>query len=540
MATVVRPEGATLGERSAGPGALLTQLFEAHGRTVYALCAVLLRDAHEAEDAAQQTFLSAYEALADGSETRRPDAWLLAIARNECLDRLRRRTRRPEAPLDRDPPSESADAVAERNASVAALCAALKELPDRQREALLLHEVCDLGYEDVARVLGTSRPAVESLIHRARRELDERRGSIRILAGALVLPLGLREEIARAIPGFSSSSAGAGAGAGAAGTAAGTATGSATGLSASSGGLLAVTAKVVSMPLAAKIAATAILVAGAGSTIGYGVERVVSGSDSADGRSVAALLPGLGAGGGEVVPEALVPPEDPPEAPPASIPPALVPAVTGGGDGRQAPPDGGNGSSEGPAAVARREEHPDTGAAQEAEAEAEPPSGEAEEPPGETATEPLPSKEPPAGEEPPSPPPQGDPPPSGEPDPPSGGTPPPPDGGPPPAPPEQPDPPGDPGTDPAGGGGPDPPAGGGEGGGQDGEPPAEEPPPEDGGGEVPGDGEEDDDEEDDDDGGRCRDGRGHGHRGEGERGHGHDRHDHHDHGRRDHGRRCDD
>jgi DNA-directed RNA polymerase specialized sigma24 family protein len=56
---------------------------------VYAVCRLNLRDRHDAEDATQQTFLSAYRSLLGGREPNDPPAWLATIARNEC-SRLRR------------------------------------------------------------------------------------------------------------------------------------------------------------------------------------------------------------------------------------------------------------------------------------------------------------------------------------------------------------------------------------------------------------------------------------------------------------------
>ncbi len=246
--------------RAHDPGAIIAGLFDGHARTVYALCAVLLRDAHEAEDATQQAFLSAFEAIGAGTLPERPEAWLYSIARNECLDRLRRRARRPESPLDREPVAPGADVVAERNAALAAACAVLRELPERQRDALVLHEVCGLDYAHVAAALGVSTSAVESLIFRARRQLGERTGTVRALAATLVLPVGLRESVAGAAPGLGvgASAAGVGAGGGSAMSAGGVA--------------VSLTAKVLALPIAGKLAVAVAVVAGAGS-VGYGVEQ---------------------------------------------------------------------------------------------------------------------------------------------------------------------------------------------------------------------------------------------------------------------------
>ena len=67
----------------------LTGLFEEHGKLVLGISRMLLRNREEAEDAAQQTFLSAYRSLLRGGQPRQPAAWLAAIARNECPARIR-------------------------------------------------------------------------------------------------------------------------------------------------------------------------------------------------------------------------------------------------------------------------------------------------------------------------------------------------------------------------------------------------------------------------------------------------------------------
>lgn len=138
---------------------------------VGALCRLLLRDAAEAEDATQQTFLSAYRAMLGGTQPREPAAWLATIARNECRARARARMRRPL--LEPEAGSELPDTVAEavRKADLRALWQAIAELPPRQRKAFVLRELAGLSYEELAIALGVSGPAVESLLVRARTRL---------------------------------------------------------------------------------------------------------------------------------------------------------------------------------------------------------------------------------------------------------------------------------------------------------------------------------------------------------------------------------
>jgi RNA polymerase sigma factor (sigma-70 family) len=151
------------------------ELYTAHIRVVRAVCRSLLRDRNEAEDAVQQTFLSAQRALANGSSPREPAAWLATIARNECFARVRERMREP-LPVDFEPTVAGGDvhAAAVSRYEVATLREALADLPRAQREAILLRELRGLSYDEVARALSVTTAAVESLIFRARRTLQVR------------------------------------------------------------------------------------------------------------------------------------------------------------------------------------------------------------------------------------------------------------------------------------------------------------------------------------------------------------------------------
>lgn len=242
-------------ERAAGER--VGELFREHGRVVYGLCRMLLRDPVEADDATQATFVSAFKALLGGGAVRDPAAWLAAIARNECRARAHARMREP-LPLHDDDlahghgPHEEVN----RRLAVEEIREAISELPDKQREAVVLRDLYGLRYDEVGAALGLSRASVEALLFRARRRL---RVSLKPLAsGALVVPVAVREGIAQALPGFGASAVGTGA-------LAGGVTASAAG-----GGLLA---KIVAAPVAAKLAAAAVAVGAAGSAGVVGAER---------------------------------------------------------------------------------------------------------------------------------------------------------------------------------------------------------------------------------------------------------------------------
>jgi RNA polymerase sigma-70 factor (ECF subfamily) len=186
-------------------------LFEEHGRMVYGISRLLLRDPLEAEDAAQQTFLSAYRALLAGQEPRDPSAWLGTIARNECRSRARARHAEP-LTLVQEPAGDELHRDVGRREEIQALCAALTELPPQQRDAVVLREFYGLSYAEVAAALGLSGAAVESLLFRGRKRLQEQLRPLRSALGVLVLPVTLRDSLAQALPGFGAGAASTGAG----------------------------------------------------------------------------------------------------------------------------------------------------------------------------------------------------------------------------------------------------------------------------------------------------------------------------------------
>ena len=148
-------------------GRRVAALFDAHGAMVLGLCHTILRDHRDAEDAAQQTFLNAHRALLNGTTPLDPPAWLATIARNECRTRISRRLSAPNlVPLTEGAVSAASTADpeerADEHAQVDALTSALAELPERQREAVVLRDLYGLSYNEVAAAMSISAPAVES------------------------------------------------------------------------------------------------------------------------------------------------------------------------------------------------------------------------------------------------------------------------------------------------------------------------------------------------------------------------------------------
>lgn len=182
--------------------ARVEQLYADHAPLVRSVCRSLLRDPVEAEDGVQQTFLSAQRALLNGSSPREPAAWLATIARNESLARVRARMREPlPVEIEQHGAAPDAHAAAVRRHDAVELRDALAELPQQQREAILLRELRGLSYQEVAATLSLTTSAVESLLFRARRRLQTRLQEALASLSPAPLLQPLREFVTRAVGG---------------------------------------------------------------------------------------------------------------------------------------------------------------------------------------------------------------------------------------------------------------------------------------------------------------------------------------------------
>ncbi len=157
-----------------------------------------MRSPEEAEDALQVTYLNAWRSLNAGFQPAAPRPWLFQIAANVCSSNLRSTLGGPRLEL-RDPEAFDELARADEQSEVLSdLTAAVRELPDRQRRALVLRDWQGLAYDEIAAQLAVSDAAVETLIFRARRSVAatlakrEWRPSVATSArAALVWPFGL-------------------------------------------------------------------------------------------------------------------------------------------------------------------------------------------------------------------------------------------------------------------------------------------------------------------------------------------------------------
>jgi RNA polymerase sigma factor (sigma-70 family) len=160
--------------RAGNPGAFETIVDRYQGRLL-GFCRQMLGSTEDAEDVLQEVFVNAYKAmLADEREINlRP--WLYRIARNRCLNHLRKPKADAQETMDMVPEVDAAS-TAERvhnREEFRQILSDVNKLPETQRAALLLREMDALSYEEIAAAMDTTVPSVKSLLVRARISLTE-------------------------------------------------------------------------------------------------------------------------------------------------------------------------------------------------------------------------------------------------------------------------------------------------------------------------------------------------------------------------------
>ncbi len=172
-----------------GDKAAFSRLVEKHKQSVYGLCWRLLGASEEARDAAQEAFVRAYTGIRDFDPRQPFAAWVLRIARNHCIDLLRRRRPTltlaaecrgddgPEtgvAPELPDHFARSGEQAVQEEEAQRDLDRAVAQLAPRYREVIALFHVQHRSYAEIAETLAVPMGTVMTWLHRARKELKTR------------------------------------------------------------------------------------------------------------------------------------------------------------------------------------------------------------------------------------------------------------------------------------------------------------------------------------------------------------------------------
>ncbi len=140
-----------------------------------AFCRHMLGSTEDAEDVLQEVFAAAFNAICADERPINARPWLYRIARNRCLNHLRRPQPSGQDSMDvfeRDGGTTTADTV-HRREEFRQIVADVQDLPETQRTALLLREIDALSYDQIAEAMDTTVPSVKSLLVRARVSLAE-------------------------------------------------------------------------------------------------------------------------------------------------------------------------------------------------------------------------------------------------------------------------------------------------------------------------------------------------------------------------------
>ena len=158
-----------------------TKLVEEHQTHVYNLCYRMLGEPEAAEDAAQESFLRAYQNLQRYDQSRPFPTWLLSIAAHYCIDRLRRR-KLSVFSMDEenddgstfeiaDPASPDPEAESVKHEERDRLHGMMKDLDETDRAAIIMRYWYDYSEVEIAESLRLTVSAVKSRLHRARRSM---------------------------------------------------------------------------------------------------------------------------------------------------------------------------------------------------------------------------------------------------------------------------------------------------------------------------------------------------------------------------------
>lgn len=182
------PDAALMLRVKQGDSGAFAQLVDKYKQPVMNVVYRMLRDATEAEDVAQNVFVQVHKSAHRYEISAKFSTWLFTITRNLCLNEIRRRSRHPAHSMDAPHPEYEDQPLTQfedkksfsppesllHNELEEKIEAALAELPENQRTAILLCRQDELSYEEIAEVLDCSLSATKSLIHRGRETLKQK------------------------------------------------------------------------------------------------------------------------------------------------------------------------------------------------------------------------------------------------------------------------------------------------------------------------------------------------------------------------------
>lgn len=161
-----------------GDSQAFTRLVETYEKPVYNLCYRMLWNVQDAEDAAQETFLRAYQSIRRYDRSRPFSTWLLSIAAHYCIDQIRKRKipvvsvedmTTPDIP----DPLPGIEISLSRKEESSRIRTVMRILDPVDRAAVVMYYWYDFSYDEICQALSLTMSALKSRLHRARRSMAE-------------------------------------------------------------------------------------------------------------------------------------------------------------------------------------------------------------------------------------------------------------------------------------------------------------------------------------------------------------------------------
>jgi RNA polymerase sigma factor (sigma-70 family) len=151
-------------------------IFRRYHQSLYRFCLAIVGNSEDAQDALQNTMIKVLRALPGEEREIDLKPWLYRIAHNESVDLLRRRRETRQLDVEQIAPGYGLAEDAATRERLRRLLADLEELPERQREVLVLRELGGLGFEEIGSALGTSAAVARQTLYEARQSLQQMEG----------------------------------------------------------------------------------------------------------------------------------------------------------------------------------------------------------------------------------------------------------------------------------------------------------------------------------------------------------------------------
>jgi len=148
-------------------------IFRRYHQSLYRFCLAIVGNPEDAQDALQNTMIKVLRALPGEERKIELKPWLYRIAHNESIDLLRRRRETAQLDVEEVAPGYGLSENVETRERLRGLLADLRELPDRQREVLVMRELSGLDFDEIGVALGTNGAVARQTLYEARQSLRQ-------------------------------------------------------------------------------------------------------------------------------------------------------------------------------------------------------------------------------------------------------------------------------------------------------------------------------------------------------------------------------